>query len=51
MLRPNSGSWNNSLYFLANDATTLRIAKIVLTYMNGTKKILTGNSIVIDDSE
>ena len=46
-----SWSWNNSLYFLANDATTLRIAKIVLTYMNGTKKILTGNSIVIDDSE
>jgi len=46
-----SWSWNNSLYFLAKDATALHIAKIVLTYMNGTKKILTGNSIVIDDSE
>ncbi len=46
-----SWSWDNSLYFLANDATTLRISKIILTYMNGTKKILTGNSIVIDDSE
>ena len=33
-----SWSWNNSLYFLANDATTLRIAKIVLTYMNGNEK-------------
>lgn len=50
-LESGSWDWDRSLYFVADDATTMRITKVILTYMNGTKKILTGDAIVIDDSE
>lgn len=43
--------WDNTLCFLAGDVSTLSIRKITLTYMDGSKRVLTGNNIIITDSE
>lgn len=39
-----TGSWNwdNSSYFVSGDASNMRITKAVITYMNGTKQIVSG---------
>lgn len=39
--------WDDSYFYVANDVTELRISKIVITYMDRTKKVLTGKSIII----
>lgn len=44
-----SWNWDNSNFYVANDVTTLELSKIVITYMDRTKKILTGNSIKINN--
>lgn len=37
-----SWDWDSSSYFTAGDASKMSITKIVLTYMNGTKQVVTG---------
>ena len=44
-----SWEWNNSYYYTYGDATTMKFTKIVITYMNGTQKVLMGGNVVIDD--
>lgn len=45
-----TGSWNwdRATHYTTPDATEMRIVKIVLTYMNGSTKTLTGNSIIFE---
>jgi hypothetical protein len=38
-------SWDYSSYYVAGDATHMQITKVILTYMNGSQKVLTGSSI------
>lgn len=40
-----SWEWDRSHYFVSGDATKMKIVKVIITYMNGTKKVLTGDSI------
>lgn len=46
----NSGhwKWDSSSYFVAGDASSMQITKIIITYMDGTKRTLTGNQIHIN---
>jgi len=46
----NSGSWNTeySGYYVTGDATSMQITKVIITYMDGTKKVLTGNSVIFN---
>lgn len=37
-----SWEWDSSSYFTAGDASEMSITKIVLTYMNGTKQVVSG---------
>lgn len=37
-----SWNWDSSSYFTAGDSSNMNITKIVLTYMNGTKQIVSG---------
>ena len=37
-----SWEWDSSSYFTAGDASKMSITKIVLTYMNGTKQVVSG---------
>lgn len=37
--------WDTSSYFVYRDASNMSITKIVLTYMNGSTHVLTGNSL------
>lgn len=51
-----SGKWNwddTNYYIFANDASRMKITKLVITYMDGTKKVLVGNQIMFntDDDE
>lgn len=41
-----SWNWDDSNYYVAHDASTMEITKIVITYMDGTTKILDKNHIV-----
>lgn len=43
-----TGSWNwdSSHYFVSGDASTMEFTKVVITYMNGTQKVLNKNQIV-----
>lgn len=43
-----SWEWNHSSYYVAGDASKMSITKVVITYMNGTTKTLTGNNIIIN---
>lgn len=43
-----SWEWNHSSYYVAGDASKMRITKVVITYMNGTTKTLTGNNIIFN---
>ena len=33
-------SWDSSSYYVAGDASNMEITKVILTYMNGTQKVL-----------
>lgn len=43
--------WDSSHYWAAGDASYMRITKVVLTYMNGTTKVLTGKHLYISSSD
>lgn len=43
-----SWRWDTSGYYVAGDATKMSITKVIITYMNGTKKVLTGNLLVFE---
>ena len=43
-----SWEWNASYYYVSGDASNMRITKVILTYMNGSKKVLTGNLLVFE---
>lgn len=47
-----TGSWNwdSSSYYLAGDVTHLEITKIILTYMNGTQKVLGKNQFWVNNT-
>ena len=38
-------NWDTSSYFVYGDASNMSITKIVLTYMNGSTRVLTGNAL------
>ena len=42
-------NWDYSHYYVAGDADYMKITKIVITYMNGTKKVLTGDNIIFSE--
>lgn len=46
-----SWDWDSSTYFVAGDATNMSITKIILTYMNGSQKILNKSQIQYDDTD
>ena len=46
-----SWEWNDSSYYTWGDSSNMKFTKIVLTYMNGSQKILTGGNIVVDDDD
>ena len=45
-----TGSWNwdRATHYTSGDASEMKIVKIVITYMDKTTKILTGNSLIIE---
>ena len=43
-----SWNWDYSSYYVKGDASKMRITKVVITYMNGTVKTLTGDSIIFN---
>lgn len=45
--------WDDSPYYVYSSATNMRISKVILTYMNGTKQVLSKNMIKYggEDSE
>ena len=38
--------WDSSSYFVAGDASRMSLTKVIITYMDGTKRTLTGGNIV-----
>lgn len=40
-----SWSWDSSSYFVAGDATTMELTKVIITYMNGSQQTLTKKMI------
>lgn len=40
-----SWEWDDSPYYVSNSATTMHFSKVILTYMNGTKQVLSKNMI------
>lgn len=46
-----SWKWEHSSYYVAGDATQMELTKVILTYTDGTKKVLTGDMIVTDTSQ
>lgn len=40
-----SWSWDHSQYYTAGDASKMNISKVIITYMNGTQKVLTKNML------
>lgn len=43
-----SWDWDSSHYFISGDASNMNITKVILTYMDGTQKVLTGKAIRFD---
>lgn len=43
-----SWNWDTSPYFTSGDASNMEITKIVITYMNGTKQVVTGKFLQIN---
>lgn len=44
-----SWDWDYSHYYVAGDASNMEITKIIITYMDGSQKVLTGNQIKYED--
>lgn len=47
-LHAGTWDWDSSYYYVAGDASSMQITKIVLTYMDGTKKVLQGKSLLFN---
>ena len=43
-----SWSWDSSGYFVAGDASNMKLTKIIITYMNGQQQIINQNKIAYD---
>lgn len=43
--------WDSSSYFTSGDASNMSINKVIITYMNGTKKVLTGRLLQFNEDE
>ncbi len=43
-----SWDWDYSSYYVAGDATNMKITKVIITYTNGSQKTLTGSMIKYD---
>ena len=43
-----SWNWDYSNYFVAGDASSMDITKVIITYMNGQQQVLTGKQIIFD---
>lgn len=43
-----SWEWDTSYYYVSGDGSNMNINKVILTYMNGTKKVLTGKLLVFE---
>ena len=43
-----SWEWDHSSYFVSGDATQMDITKVILTFMDGTQKVLTGKAMKFD---
>jgi len=41
-------NWDNSLYYVAGDATKMEITKVIVTYMNGSKVTIPKNKVCFD---
>lgn len=46
-----SWDWDNTSYYVAGDVTTFWVTRMVITYMDGTKKVLSEKQIVYDSKE
>lgn len=46
-----SWDWDSSYYFVGGDATNMRITKLIITYMNGTQKVLNRNMLRFNSSD
>lgn len=46
-----SWNWDSSSYYVAGDASNMSITKVILTYMNGTQKVLGKGEIIFDDED
>ena len=51
LYRTASWEWDTSSYFVAGDASNMKITKLILTYMNGSQKVLTASNIQFDDTD
>ncbi|MDD5862141.1 MAG: hypothetical protein PUD15_06220 [Prevotella sp.] len=45
-----SWTWDNSSYFVSGDASNMSITKVVLTWMNGKKQVVSGRYLQFNDS-
>lgn len=45
-----AGSWNwdKATHYTSGDASEMKIVKVVITYMDKTTKVLTGNALIIE---
>lgn len=43
--------WDSSNYITSGDASNMSISKVIITYMNGTKKVLTGRLLQFNNDE
>lgn len=50
-LETSSWEWKDSSYYTWGDSSKMKFTKVVLTYMDGSQKILTGGNIVVDDDD
>lgn len=46
-----SWDWDSSGYFVAGDASKMNITKVILTFMNGKQKVLTGRLLQFNSSD
>ena len=46
-----SWNWDNSMYFVAGDASKMRITKIVITWMNGKQQVVSGRYLQFNDND
>lgn len=43
-------SWDSSSYYVAGDASNMEITKVILTYMNGTQKVLGKSQVHVNNT-